>query len=327
MSPPKKIILGIGGAHIDRRGRLSVDFVPGASNPGTMGEDVGGGVFNALRNAVRGGAEAWLVSVRGGDAAGQTVARAVTAAGIRDLSVTFLDRRTPSYTAILDRDGDIIAALADMALYDLALGKQLRRAAMREAADAADAIFCDANLAPDALARIPKLAGGKPIFAIGISPAKAVRLTDILPALGCLFLNTREAGAITGLSSDARSDVLVDALRSKGLISAVLSHAGEPVLAFDRTGAISVAPPRPRRIVDVTGAGDALAGMTAAALLQGAPFAQAVRAGMAAALLAIESPDPAPAYPASAFEEALALVPPAQTMQHAPTSSGETHVA
>lgn len=323
MNPPRKIILGIGGAHIDRRGRLSVDFVPGASNPGTMGEDVGGGIFNALRNAMRSGAEAWLISVRGGDPAGQTVARAIAEAGIRDLSVTFLDRRTPSYTAILDRDGDIVAALADMALYDLALSKQLRRAAMREAAAAADAIFCDANLAPDALQRIPQLAGGKPIFAIGISPAKAVRLTDILPSLSCLFLNTREAGAITGLASDASSGVLVDALRSKGLASAVLSNAGEPVAAYDGTGMISVVPPRPRRIVDVTGAGDALAGMTAAALLQGAPFAQAVRVGMAAALLAIESPDPAPAHSAPAYEEALALVPQAQTM-HWPMFNGET---
>lgn len=327
MSVRKKIILGIGGAHIDRRGQVSVDFVSGASNPGAMGEDVGGGIFNALRNATRGGAEAWLISARGGDAAGETVARAVAAAGIRDLSITFLDRRTPSYTAILDRHGDIIAALADMGLYDLALGKQLRRAAIFESAGEADAIFCDANLATDALELVPKLAGGKPIFAIGISPAKAVRLINIMPSLTCLFLNTREAGAITGLSSAVSPSVLVDALRSKGLQSAVLSHGGEPVAAYDGTQAISIAPPKPRRIVDVTGAGDALAGMTAAALLQGAPFAQAVRGGIAAALLAIESRDPAPAYSGAAFEEALALVPLAQTVRHWPTANGEIHVA
>ena len=86
------------------------------------------------------------MSVRGGDAAGETVARAIATAGIRDLSVTFLDRSTPSYTALLDRSGDVIAALADMGLYDLAFAKQLRRASVREAVRTADAMFCDANL-------------------------------------------------------------------------------------------------------------------------------------------------------------------------------------
>lgn len=325
MTQIQKIILGIGGAHIDRRGQVAGSFVPGASNPGSMGEDVGGGIFNALRNAKRCGVEVWLLSVRGGDAAGEAVARAVSDAGIRDLSVTFLDRRTPSYTAIIDRDGDIIAALADMALYDLALGKQLRRSSVRVAADQADALFCDANLATDALARVPTLADGKPIFAIGISPAKAVRLTGILPHLACLFLNTREAGAIVGLPATTPAPDLVAALQAKGLRCGVLSHAAEPILAFDPDSLLTIDPPAPRRIVDVTGAGDALAGMTAASLIRGAPFAQAVRAGMAAALLAIESADPAPPYTAESFAEALALVPEARTVHQAARLYGETH--
>src|SRR5690349_555449 len=121
------IIFALGGAHIDRRGQSSGTFVPGASNPGTMAEDVGGGVFNALRTAIQRGATASLMSVRGGDAAGDTVARTIAGAGIADLSAVFLDRSTPSYTALLDRDGDVVAALADMGLYDLAFPRQIRR--------------------------------------------------------------------------------------------------------------------------------------------------------------------------------------------------------
>ncbi|TIU13799.1 MAG: carbohydrate kinase, partial [Mesorhizobium sp.] len=44
-------ILAVGGAYIDRRGQVSGAFLPAASNPGTMREDVGGAVFNALRGA------------------------------------------------------------------------------------------------------------------------------------------------------------------------------------------------------------------------------------------------------------------------------------
>ena len=160
-----------------------------------------------------------MMSVRGGDAAGETVARAIATAGIRDLSVTFLDRSTPSYTALLDRSGDVIAALADMGLYDLAFAKQLRRASVREAVRTADAMFCDANLSADALARIPKLAAGKPIFAIAISPAKAARLAGVLGDLACLFLNTREAAALTGLGRDANAVDMLGRLRGLGVES------------------------------------------------------------------------------------------------------------
>ncbi|MDQ6437185.1 carbohydrate kinase family protein [Mesorhizobium sp. LHD-90] len=322
----QKTILGIGGAHIDRRGRIAVDFVPGASNPGTMREDVGGGACNALRNAVQRGVGGWMLSVRGGDMAGETVAKAIAAAGIRDLSVTFLDRATPSYTALLDRHGDVVAALADMGLYELAIGKQLRRASVRAAVAEADAIFTDANLSAEALARIPKLAGEKPIFAIAISPAKVLRLKTILPALSCLFLNTREAGALTGLSPDAPMPAMLDALKTLGLRRAVLSKGADPLLALDGDRRFSLAPPAPERIADVTGAGDALAGATSAALLRGVPLAEAVREGMAAALLALESADAVPALSTAAFAAALALVPPVETLHEAP-SKGEAHVA
>src|SRR5918994_6883331 len=181
-------ILAVGGAHIDRRGQVKGAYVPGASNPGVMAEDVGGGAFNALRNAVQRGASGAIMSVRGGDAAGETVSRAILDAGIADLSAIFLDRATPSYTALLDRDGDVIAALADMALYEIAFAKQLRRASFRAAVAEADALLCDANLPAEALARFAALASGKPLFAIAISPAKVVRFPEILGALASLIM-------------------------------------------------------------------------------------------------------------------------------------------
>jgi sugar/nucleoside kinase (ribokinase family) len=325
VSSPSRIILGIGGAHIDRRGRIAVDFVPGASNPGTMREDVGGGTFNALRNAARRGVEGWMMSVRGGDAAGETVARAIATAGIRDLSVTFLDRATPSYTALLDRSGDVIAALADMGLYDLAFAKQLRRASVREAVRTADALFCDANLSADALARIPKLTAGKPIFAIAISPAKAARLAGVLGDLACLFLNTREAAALTGLGRDANALDMLGRLRGLGISRAVLSGGANAVLAFEGNEAFAIKPPAPRNITDVTGAGDALAGACAAALMRGLPFVQAVREGMAAALLALESAEAVPAFSEADFAAALKLVPRPDTADAA--ANGEFDVA
>jgi sugar/nucleoside kinase (ribokinase family) len=139
MKPPH--LFAVGGAHMDRRGRVAGPHVPEASNPGTMREDVGGGAFNAARAAAQRGVSVSFMSLRGGDAAGQRVAEAIEEAGIEDCSAVFLDRTTPSYTAILTREGDLVTGLADMGLYDIGFARQLRRRRVRDAVAAADAIL------------------------------------------------------------------------------------------------------------------------------------------------------------------------------------------
>lgn len=307
-------IFAAGGAHIDRRGQVSGTYVPAASNPGTMREDVGGGVFNALRTAVRRGTAAALLSVRGGDGAGETVARAIERAGIGDLSAVFLDRNTPSYTALLDRDGELIAGFADMGLYELAFPRQVRRAKVREAVATADALLVDANLPAAALEHLAALAAQKPVFAVAVSPAKVVRLKPLAGRLALLFMNRREAAALAGCAQDAPARDMVAALREAGLAAGVITSGSGPVIGFDAPGSFTLAPPLPRHVADVTGAGDALAGATTAALMRGLGLRQALREGAAAAMLAIESPEAVPDFTPTTFEAALALVPQAQDM-------------
>jgi pseudouridine kinase len=302
-------LLAVGGAHVDRRGQVAGLFVPGASNPGVMKEEVGGGVFNALRNASARGIRASLLSLRGGDATGAVVAKAVVEAGIADLSATFLDRQTASYTALLDREGELIAGLADMTLYDTVFAKQLSRRTSREAVEAADAVLCDANMPPDALAALAAMTGGKPLYAIAISPVKSLRLAGVLPQLACLFMNIREAAGLSGLRVADGAPKIIAALRGQGLAAAVITAGREPVLAYDSAGIFSLTPPQPRRIVDVTGAGDALAGMSIAAMMRGADLRAALREGMAAAIRAVESPLAVPDFDLADFDKTLDRVP------------------
>lgn len=307
--PPS--LLGIGGAHIDRRGRLAGIFVPGASNPGRMHEEVGGVVLNALRCARNCGVAAALISLRGGDTAGERIAMETAAAGIVDHSAIFLDRASASYTALIARDGELIAGFADMDLYDL-FPRQLRRTACRDAVQAADAILCDANLPEAALAYLVEQAQDIPVHAIGISPAKVIRLAGLLDRIDILFVNRREAATLTGLAADADPATLARELRARGLKRGVMTGGGADLLAFDRAENWVVAPPAPSEIVDVTGAGDAIAGVTVARLLEGAPFIDAVRAGMAAARLAIEAEASVPSFDRGSLAAALATVPDAR---------------
>lgn len=302
-------LLAVGGAHVDRRGRVSGVYVPGASNPGTMSEDVGGGAFNAARNAAQRGIEVSLMSVRGADPAGENVARAIEQAGIRDLSAVFLDRTTPSYTAFIDRDGEVISGLADMSLYELAFAKQLRRSKAREEAAAADALFADANLPAEALERLAALAAGKPLFAIAISPAKVVRLSGILPRISCLFMNLREAASLSATPAENGPVGIARRLRDAGLGAGAITLGGEALTGFDADGVFTITPPKPAAVADATGAGDALAGVAAAALMRGTPFRRALREGIAAAVLTIASPKAVAAISDKALAGMLGLVP------------------
>ena len=309
-------ILAIGGAHMDRRGRIAGETAPGASNPGAWFVEAGGGAFNAARNLARLGHAVRLVSPRGGDADGELVAAAADLAGVEDTPFVFLDRATPSYTAIIERDGNLVVALADMALYDLFSPRRLRQRALREAIAAAALVVTDANLPAETLAALgaaTREAGGR-LAGIAISPAKVLRFHVALPALSFLFMNEAEARALTGAAPDDPAR-WPEVLARVGLTAGVVTRGGGAAVAFDADGMALVTPPRLETIGDVTGAGDALASGFLDARLSGKPLGEALRRGVAAAAITVRSPLAVSGdLGADALEAALALVPEAEIL-------------
>lgn len=311
-----RTILVMGGAHVDRRGRIFGETAPGASNPGAWFVEAGGGAFNAARNLARLGHRVRLVSPRGGDADGEIVAAAAKAAGIEDTPFTFLDRATPSYTAIIERDGNLVIALADMELYRLFSPRRLQQRAMREAMGAAGLILTDANLPAETLAAMASAAraGGVPIAGIAISPAKVVRFRDSLPALAFLFMNEAEARTLTGETPENPAD-WPKVLRTAGVAAGVVTRGGRGVVAFNAGGAALVAPPAIPALGDVTGAGDSLAAGFLGAWSEGAGIGEALRRGVAAAAITVRSPlAVADEMSQAALAGALSLVPEAEIL-------------
>jgi pseudouridine kinase len=306
-----KRILVIGGAHIDRRARISTATVPGASNPGRWFTEPGGGGFNAAQNLARLGHAVTLISPRGGDQAGDMVADAAERAGIDDRPLTFLDRQTPSYTAILEKDGNLVIGIADMELYSLFSPRRLSMRQIRDAIEQAELILTDGNMPAETITELADVAAklGTPLAAIAISPAKVVRFKSALPHLHMLFMNEAEAEAIVGARPDAPSG-WPDLLRRQGLRGAVVTRGRNEIIAFRDGVACALTPPELTEIADVTGAGDAFASGVTAATLDGRPLADALRFGAAAAIITLRSPlaaadDLSPA----ALAAALPLVP------------------
>ncbi len=307
-------IVALGGAHIDRRGRISGTTAPGASNPGTWRQEAGGGVFNCARSLARLGHGVTLVSPRGGDAEGEAVAAAAAAAGVVDRPFTFLDRRTPSYTAIMEHDGNLVIALADMELYALFSPRRLAVRQVRELLDAAGFLLTDANLPAETLAAIARAAATRRIglAGIGISPAKIVRFLSVLEGIDWLFMNEAEAEALTGeRPADPRGWPAI--LRARGLRGGAITRGSRELVAWDARSMAVLTPPPLDRIGDVTGAGDGFAAGFLHCRLEGGSLGEAVAHGAASARLALAS-EMATAEDLSraVLAGTLALVPPAE---------------
>ncbi len=281
----------IGGAHMDRRGRISATTALGASNPGSWFEEPGGGAFNAACALSRLGHKVVLICPRGGDSDGEKVGAAAAAAGIIDQPFVFLDRRTPSYTAILENDGNLVIGLADMELYQLFSPRRLASRAIRDALSTADMVLTDANIAEDTLkALAAKTAGLRiPLCAIAISPAKVIRLVPILSSLACLFMNEAEAAIVAGASTQTAAE-WPQLLRAAGLASAVITRGRLGAVAYDASGSVILAPQINEDISDVTGAGDGMAAGFIDAMLAGKKLHAQLECGTALATMTVRSP-------------------------------------
>ena len=184
---------------------------------------------------------------------------------------------------------------------------------IRQAIAGADLVLCDANLPAGTIGALAQMTGmnGKPLCAIAISPPKVERLEPAFSGLSAIFMNAAEATVLCGETTPP--DRWPDKLRERGIARGAISRGEGPVLGFDGTDVFQITPPRLESVVDVTGAGDTLAAAAIHATLKGDSFRTALRYGVAAAGLAVQSADAAPpGLSIPAVESALERVPRAE---------------
>ncbi|MEM0898318.1 MAG: PfkB family carbohydrate kinase [Pseudomonadota bacterium] len=276
-------IVGIGGAHTDRISTLKDTFRPGTSAPGNTVDTVGGVMFNCLRVAhLRCEAKTAIISARGGDPTSTAIEHEIELSGITDLSGVFLNRQSATYTAIHEPNGDVIAAVADMDIYQTALPRHVQRKPVLTAIKNAQTVILDANMPTETIAALANGVGGKLVL-LGTSQSKIPRILSAAHKADLVFMNEREA---TALSTAANAELQAIFPRA----ALVITNGAKAVRVIDqRADAIEIQIPKAENILDVTGAGDALAGGTIAAVSrEDCSIQRAVMEGIAAALCALE---------------------------------------
>ena len=285
LSPILPRVALLGGCHRDVIARSSGRFEPGTSCPGTIVDRPGGVARNVARLLAGAGLEVSLASRVGDDAAGRAVLADLASAGV-DVDPIAIDpaARTGTYVAVHDRDGELAAAVSDMAIYDAITPAAL--GAWHPMLAAADLVFADANLPEATIEALAEACGGR-LALDAISRAKAPRILPGLRAGALVFTNLAAAEVLVGRPVPSTREA-AEALADVGADRAVVTGGPQPVAILSH-GRVTLRPVAPVEVVDVTGAGDALIAGTLAGLAHGRPIEEAVDCGIAAAAAALAS--------------------------------------
>ena len=289
---PFETVTVFGGATLDRVSRSSAPPVMGASNPGTMRRIVGGVGFNVATVLARLGMPTRMVTAIGDDSDGEAIVTAAGGVGIDTGGIAVIHgASTAGYHATFDDRGNLIIGIADMKVCE-AITPAAVAAAMSGSGDR-DLWVVDANLPEVTLAFLTAEAtsAGRRVAALTVSPVKALRLVPLLDDLSYLFTNRKEAAAL--LDRDPNDPSLVVTELAGGLAghraaTVVVTNGTDPLALACQRDVRSFAPLR-AAVKGVNGAGDSFAAGMIAALSEGLTPAEAVRFGLAAAVMTLEA--------------------------------------
>ena len=293
--------LCVGAANLDTRVQLSAPSRDEVSNPATITAMAGGAALNTARILAMQGIATTFAGPVGNDENGRIVKEALQESGI-DCRIDWSDNwTTGSYVSVLEPDGKLKIACNDMKIHDKF--DNMDGLVSSELLGPMKAVFCDANLAEKEIHQLIDRSGHTLCAAATVSPAKACRLASVLDRLDIVFTNRADASALLASKSPLRSTAdLARQLAENGCNSGVVSDGKDPAW-FWHDGKIDfIAVPPVDNVVDVTGAGDGLAGGTLAALLGGQPFETAVARGIAMAAIVLRVAGP---YPGNNFNASV----------------------
>jgi pseudouridine kinase len=276
-------VVVVGGTNMDVVARTSAPLVPATSNPGHTRISPGGVGRNIAACLGLLGAPVRLVSAVGDDAFGDEALRVTAACGADVGGVRRVPGATGTYTAVLDDRGELVVAVSDMAVVDRLELDTLHLA------DAA-LVVVDGNLAATQVARVLEAASaaGVRVAFEPVSVAKAGRSAELVRDLFLVTPNLDEIAALTGRPVEEWRESVAD-LHTRGVEHVWLRQGAEGSWMCSRGEEPVHLDAVPARVVDVTGAGDAMLAAWVAAWLGGADPVAAARAGHRAAAATVES--------------------------------------
>ncbi len=274
--PYSPTALFVGAANLDRHARLMSPHVAATSNRAAVLETAGGVSLNMASRFAACGGRATLKTALGQDAAATMIRQTLDDRGVTLQADTA--ERTGTFASILEPGGELVTAVSDMVALD--------EYEPEIPTSGYDWVVVDANLSQRALKGLTN--GSPPNLALAtVSTAKAPRLIDVLNKAAIIFTNIPELAALSGNAAEP-----FQWFRARTAAILVASDGPRPLWLLDDEDVTPFPIPQSDTIVDVLGAGDALAGTMLHAMAIGKSLAGALAAGLDAAARTVQVAGP-----------------------------------
>lgn len=290
MSENQSRVLCIGGAHIDYKFKPNQALIKHTSNPMTSSMNYGGVIRNVAENLARLGQDVSIMSVVGDDIIGRQLKIDMN----HLMNVENLQEakgyRTGQYYAVLDFNGDMDIAYADMSIYQL-MNAQWMLEQLSKIGDF-DIFVADMNVQKSGIHVLVQWAKAhyKKLIIVGVSEPKMTHMPKSLEGIFLLIVNQSEAKAYFGDRNLSEKE-LIDSLISTGIENIILTNGGKDIIYIHKNQIYKkkIKKIKQQQFIDATGAGDAFSAGIIYGLMNGKSIVEALKDGIANANLVIQS--------------------------------------
>ncbi len=282
---PSLDVVCFGGAVVDRTYQVTDPLLAGTSNPASVRTAFGGVARNVAETLARLGHAVGMVSRVGDDEPGRALLGDLQAVGVRtDGCSPSSEYATAEYVAVLDPQGELAFGLAAMDAFDDLTSADFED--VRPLLRPTGWVFADCNLPAQTLSDLFDAKQGFHLALNTVSVAKTARLPDDLSAIDVLVTNLDEATALVGVDVpwEQAERILV-----RGVSAVVVTMGSDGYVVADASG-VQHRTVNPAKVIDVTGAGDAMLAGTLHGLIRGHPLDVATAMGAKLAKQTLESP-------------------------------------
>jgi len=304
-------VVVVGGANIDLRGRPIGEVLERhTSNPGKINVDSGGVGRNIAHNLALLNVPVTLLSAVGDDGEGIRILEETGKAGVKmEQMLISGEHPTGIYLAILDKKGEMEVAVSDMQILDEITVEYLRSKAylIKES----KIVVMDTNIPEQSIEYVVDLCNKVrvPILVEPVSVEKAKKLRNVLDGSGKWHIdyitpNEDELESILEAEMGGRQNMglvrAVEELKHRGVKKVIVTLGKRGIYVYyggagdsseggqDEPSKFFMAPYK-SKVVDVTGAGDALVAGLVYGIYKGYPLKVAAKFGLRAAALTIST--------------------------------------
>lgn len=289
--PTKKDVLCVGGSNIDRKIQADEKLSYGTSNPASSSQSYGGVSRNIAENLGKLGCESSLLTVIGEDKDGEGLLQHTKAFVDFSPSQSLKNEVTGTYTAVLDKNGEMAIALADMSIYDKVSVDFIEK--RWGYFSSSRIIIVDTNFPSDVLHYIIERCNREniPLCITPVSSPKIKKLPQQLHGVTWIIANQDEAEALANMDIKSEDDFLLAAklILEKGVENVIITRGGQGLMYMTATGETGTISPPQIAVEDVTGAGDSLVSGLMYAYLKGYSLKEACKLGVTCAALTLQS--------------------------------------